>query len=126
MRNRKTVGGIACALALAAVLGGCTPELVFSPATLPDGQVGAPYAATITVSQVETPVDNVVEGGALPPGLDLKWDKQTPNTFQSSYAIHISGTPTVAGTFSFSIEVDCLGRAGGGQIGDHGYTLVVK
>ena len=68
MRNRKTVEGIACALALAAVLGGCTPELVFSPATLPDGQVGAPYAATITVSQVETPVDDVVQGGALPPG----------------------------------------------------------
>jgi hypothetical protein len=113
---------IACAMALTGVLG-CMPgsDLQFSPATLPDAQVGSPYAATVTVSQASTPVDGAsVQDGALPPGLDLAVPREPIDTIQ------ISGTPTVAGTFSFTIYVRCLGTQVSGQTATQGYTLVVK
>ena len=118
----RIVRGIACALALTAVLG-CTPRpaLQFSPATLPDAQVGSPYAATVTVSQAVTPVGGAsVQDGALPAGLDLVLAKQPANTIQ------ISGTPTVAGTFNFTVYVWCYGTNVNGQTATQGYTLVVK
>ena len=102
---------------------GCTPRpaLQFSPATLPDAQVGSSYAATITVSQAVTPVGGAsVQDGALPAGLDLALAKQPDNTIQ------ISGTPTVSGTFSFTISVGCYGTNVSGQTATQGYTLVVK
>jgi hypothetical protein len=113
---------IACAIVLTAVLG-CTPRspLQFSPSTLPDAQVGVLYAATITVSQAATPVDGAsVQDGALPAGLDLTVGKEHDNTIQ------ISGTPTVAGTFSFTIYVWCLGTQVSGQTATQRYVLVVK
>ena len=118
----RIVRGIACALALTAVLVGCTrPALQFSPTTLPDAQVGSPYAATITVSQAETPVGRAsVQDGALPAGLDLALAQDPEDTIQ------ISGTPTVAGTFSFTIYVSCYGTSVMGQTATQGYTLVVK
>jgi hypothetical protein len=113
---------IACAVALTAVLG-CTPRpaLQFSPATLPDAQVGSSYAATITVSQAVTPVGGAsVQDGALPAGLALALAKEPANTIQ------ISGTPTVAGTFSFTIYVWCYGTNVSGQTATQQYVLVVK
>ena len=118
----RIVRGIACAIALTAVLG-CTPRpaLQFSPTTLPDAQVGSPYAATITVSQAATPVGGAsVQDGALPAGLDLTLAKEPANT------IRISGTPTVAGTFSFTVYVWCYGTNVSGQTATQRYTLVVK
>jgi hypothetical protein len=118
----RIVAGIACALALTAVLG-CTPRpaLEFSPATLPDAQVGSPYAATITVSQAVTPVGGAsVQDGALPAGLNLALAKDPADTIQ------ISGMPTVAGTFSFTIYVWCYGTNVSGQTATQGYSLVVK
>jgi hypothetical protein len=102
---------------------GCVPrpDLKFSPAILPDAQVDSPYAATITVSQASTPVDGAsVQDGALPAGLDLAVAKEPINT------IHISGTPTVAGTFSFTVYVWCYGTNVSGQTATQAYTLVVK
>ena len=54
LSRSRIVGGIACALALTAVLGCTQLALQFSPTTLPDAQVGSPYAGTITVSEAET------------------------------------------------------------------------
>ena len=111
-----------CVFALTAVLG-CIPgsEIQFSPTTLPDARVGSAYAATITVSQTSTPVDGAsVQDGALPPGLDLASVREPSNT------IYISGTPTVAGTFKFTIYVQCLGTQFTGQTATQQYVLVVK
>ena len=129
---------IACALALTAVIG-CTPgptlqsspttladwtlqpALQFSPTTLADAQLGSPYAATITVSQAATPVGSAsVKDGALPAGLQLGLAKESANTIQ------ISGTPTVPGTFTFTIYVWCYGTNVGGQTATQEYTLAVK
>ena len=114
--------GIACSLALTAALG-CTPRppLQFSPATLPDAQVGSSYAATITVSQTATPVGGAsIKDGALPAGLTLALAKQPMNTIQ------ISGTPTVSGTFTFTVSVWCYGTNVSGQTATQQYVLVVK
>ena len=113
---------IACAIALTAALG-CTPRpaLQFSPATLPDAQIGAPYAATITVSQAVTPVGGIsVQDGALPAGLKLALAEEPIDTIQ------ISGTPAFAGTFTFTVYVWCYGTNVSGQTATQAYTLVVK
>jgi hypothetical protein len=116
----RFVRGIACALALTAVIG-CRAPLEFSPTTLPDAHVGSPYAATITVTQAATPVGGAeVQDGALPAGLAMALGTQHDNT------IHISGTPTIAGTFSFTISVWCLGTQVSGQTATQAYTLAVK
>ena len=127
--NRNIVGGIACALALTAVLGGCRyQDPQFSPATLPDGQVGSPYAATTSVDQIRFPVDNaIVADGALPAGLSLELDSPVPpGAIPGSVKIRISGTPTVAGTFSFRVELLGTRDRSGELLGAQGYTLVVK
>ena len=110
---------IACAFALIAVVG-CQSELQFSPTTLADAQVGLPYAATITVT-APTPVDSAsIQDGALPPGLSLALAEGHNSTIQ------ISGTPSAAGTFSFTVYVQCVGTQVSGQTGSQDYTLVVK
>jgi hypothetical protein len=122
LSRRKIFAGIVCVLALTAVIG-CMPRsaLQFSPTTLPDAQVGSAYAATITVAQAATPVGGVsVQDGALPAGLGLALAQEPINTIQ------ISGTPTVAGTFNFTIYVWCYGTQVSGQTATQAYTLVVK
>ena len=112
---------VACVLALTVALGCTSDELVFSPGTLPDAQVGSPYATTITVSQTRTPVGGAsVSAGALPAGLDLELSPDHDNT------IHISGTPTASGTFHFTVSVWCYGTNVSGQTGSVEYTLLVK
>jgi hypothetical protein len=113
---------IGCALMAVAAFG-CTDRhaLEFSPATLPDAQVGQPYSATITVSQAATPVGGAgIQDGALPAGLDFALGQEHDNT------IRISGTPTATGTFRFTVSVWCYGTNVSGQTGTHEYTLVVK
>ena len=113
---------VACAVALTAVVG-CIfrPSLQFSPATLPDAQVGSSYAATITVGEAVTPVGGAsIQDGALPAGLDLTLAKEPINTIQ------ISGTPTASGTFTFTIYVWCYGTNVNGQTATQEYTLAVK
>jgi hypothetical protein len=113
---------IACALMATAAFG-CTDRhaLEFSPATLPDAQVGQPYSATITVSQAATPVGGAgIQDGVLPAGLDFALSEEHDNTMQ------ISGAPTAAGTFHFTVSVWCYGTNVSGQTGTHEYTLIVK
>jgi hypothetical protein len=120
--RRHIPATIACAFALTALLG-CTPRsaLQFSPATLPDAQLGSPYAVTVTVSETATPVGGAsVSDGALPVGLDLELSQSHDNT------IRISGTPTAAGTFTFTLFVWCYGTNVSGQTGTQEYTLTVK
>ncbi len=120
--HRNLRAGLVCAIALGAVLG-CTPraDLQFSPTALPDAQSGSVYVATITVSQAATPVGGVsVQDGALPAGLDLALASEPENTIQ------ISGTPSVSGTFKFTVSVWCYGTNVSGQTATQEYVLVVK
>jgi hypothetical protein len=121
MRAPRRALAILCVLALLSVAA-CRPSLEFSPATLPDAQVGTPYSATITVQQAATPIgDAYVSAGALPTGIELQWSKEQDNT-----TIRLVGTPSAAGTFKFTVSVWCLGTNVSGQTGDQEYTIVVK
>jgi hypothetical protein len=72
------------------------PPIVISPNTLPHGKVGVAYSATLTATGgLGAPYEfSLASGSALPPGL----------TLDSSGAI--SGAPTQAGTFTFTVSVD--------------------
>jgi len=110
-----------CACVALAAVGCFRPALEFSPATLPDAQVGVPYSATITVSQASTPVGGAsIQDGALPDGLDLAVAKDPIDTLQ------ISGTPSTAGTFTFTVYVWCYGTNVNGQTATRQYTIAVR
>ncbi len=66
--------------------------ITLSPSTLPNGTVATAYNATVSASGGTAPHTFSVTNGALPDGLTL-----------DSNAGVISGTPTVANTFNFTI-----------------------
>jgi hypothetical protein len=67
------------------------PIITVNPATLPNGAVGTAYSQTVSASPPATYVFSV-SSGALPTGLIL-----------NSATGAITGTPTAAGTFTFTI-----------------------
>ncbi len=71
------------------------PIIALNPTTLPNGVVGTPYSQTLTASGGATPYTILLSSGALPPGLTLT--TSTPTTAL------LSGNPTTAGTFIFTI-----------------------
>jgi hypothetical protein len=68
------------------------PTITLAPATLPNGTVGVPSSQTITGSGGTAPFSFGVTAGTLPAGVTL-----TP-------AGTLSGTPTTAGTATFTIR----------------------
>jgi len=87
--------------------------LTILPATLPNAAMGSPYSQPITASG-GTPDTYVytVTGGSLPLGLAL-----TPLT--ATKTVNLSGTPTTAGNFSFTITAT---DANGCQVSE-AYTI---
>jgi putative Ig domain-containing protein len=70
--------------------------------SLPSGTVGASYSQTVGVVSTFPPLTRSVVSGALPPGLSV------PASTAGSGAI--SGTPTTAGTYSFTVQaIDVIG-----------------
>ncbi|MFI6235468.1 putative Ig domain-containing protein [Micromonospora sp. NPDC050784] len=75
------------------------PTLTFPPP--PQGQVGIAYSSQLTVNGGTGPFAWSVSAGSLPPGVTLN-----PSTGL------LSGTPTTAGNFSFTVRVvDSFGQA---------------
>jgi hypothetical protein len=64
-----------------------------TPATLPDATAGAPYSFTLAAAGGQAPYSWRITDGTLPAGLSLNGAQGT-----------IAGTPTVAGTFNFTLE----------------------
>lgn len=64
------------------------------PSVLPAGQVGTPYSAMLLAAPITPPANWAVTAGTLPPGLALNPPTGT-----------ISGTPTMAGTYTFIVQV---------------------
>ncbi|HVT02840.1 MAG TPA: ice-binding family protein [Thermoanaerobaculia bacterium] len=97
--NVNTCGAMVC------------PTITVNPATLPNGSVGTPYNQTVSGSgSLAVPYTFSVSSGALPGGLIL-----------NSATGAITGTPTAAGTFVFSITAtDQNGCSGSRQ-----YTISI-
>jgi hypothetical protein len=74
---------------------------VITTASLPNGQVGVPYATQLVVSGGLGPFSWVVSSGSLPPGFSLN---------QASGII--SGTPTSPSAPTFTVQVSDLNGNG--------------
>jgi hypothetical protein len=72
--------------------GGGVADLVITTASLPNGQIGVAYSQTLAATGGVTPYSWTLAGGSLPSGLSL------------STGGVISGTPTTAGTASFTVQ----------------------
>jgi len=71
------------------------PQLVITTTSLSDGNVGTPYSQTLQASGGSGSYTWSVVVGTLPPGLSL-----------NSFSGVISGPPTLAGTFLFTVRVN--------------------
>lgn len=77
------------------------PTIALAPTTLPDGTGGVPYNQTVTASGGTAPYIYAVTAGALPAGVTL------------SAGGSVTGTPTEAGKFTFTVTAaDTLGFEG--------------
>src|SRR5262249_14834960 len=85
-----------------------------------DGRVGQAYDETITVGNNQTPVLRFsIQNGFLPSGLNIALVSGSSNQGR------ISGTPLVAGRFSFEVVAQCVGTNVSGQQGSQAYTITV-
>jgi uncharacterized protein YraI len=71
------------------------PTLDFTPPTLPNGTTGSPYDQVLTANGGTVPY-TFSSSGVLPPGLSFS---------QTGAQYRLSGTPTVAGTYTFSVTL---------------------
>ena len=86
--------------------------LQITTASLPGGTVGQPYSQTVTASGGKSPYSWTLSSGALPPGLGLGPSSGT-----------ISGTPTTAGSYPFTVRVTDAGNPS--RSATQAYSLVV-
>jgi hypothetical protein len=86
------------------------PAVVLNPASLPDGVKGTAYSQTLSASPAGGNYTLAVTSGALPGGLSLN-----PSTGG------LSGTPTVNGTFNFTVTA----TGSGGCTGSRSYAITV-
>jgi hypothetical protein len=89
-----------------------TKTVSVDPATLPNATVGQSYSQTLTGSGGTAPYRFTLSAGALPAGLSL------------SSAGSLSGTPSTAGTFSFTVTA--TDQNGAGTSGSRAYSLTVS
>jgi len=70
--------------------------LAITPITLPGGNVGASYNATVSATGGQQPYSWSVTSGPLPPGLSLS---------NNGTSVNITGSPTATGTYLFTLQV---------------------
>lgn len=87
--------------------------VTITPASLPNAQAASPYSQTLTASGGTGPYSYAVTAGALPSGVTL------------SIGGLLSGTPTVSGTFNFTVTATDSSGAPGPFAGNQAYTLNV-
>ncbi len=89
------------------------PTINVSPASLPHAKAAHAYSQTISATGGTSPYAFSRTAGALPGGLTLASDGT------------LSGTPTAAGTFDFSVTATDSTTGGGPYTGTRAYSLVV-
>ena len=87
-----------CAFALLSIAATAQGPLRITTRSFPDGTVGVPYAATVGANGGSAPYMWSIPAGTLPPGLTIGGGL-------------ISGTPTAAGSFPFTVQVTDAGGA---------------
>jgi FG-GAP repeat/Putative Ig domain len=85
-------------------------DITVSPSTLPKGAVGSPYRQTITASGGIAPHTFTITAGAIPDGLTLSADGA------------LSGSPTSAGAFKFTVQATDRNRCTGARE----YSMIIN
>ncbi|WP_460501964.1 beta strand repeat-containing protein, partial [Hymenobacter agri] len=88
------------------------PAITVAPNSLPGGTRGVAYSQTLSASGGTAPYTFAITAGALPTGLSL-----TNGT--------IAGTPTVNGSFTFTVTATDASTGSGPYTGSRSYTLAV-
>ena len=91
---------------------GAAKDLTISPSTVPNGQYGTAYKQTLKASGGIGPVTFSVTAGNLPSGISLSTDGV------------LSGTPTGAGAYSFTVTATSSSLLNTIS-GSRAYTLVI-
>ena len=90
------------------------PTITVSPSTLPAATQNGSYSQTMSASGGTAPYTYAVTSGSLPSGL----------TLNSATGV-LSGTPTVYGSYSFTVTATDSSTGGGPYTGSASYTLSV-
>jgi hypothetical protein len=98
---------VLCTLAVA--------QVRITTTTLPNGNVGTSYSAVIQTTGGSIPFTWTVASGSLPPGITMSPSVDTRS-------LTLSGTPSAAGTYAFSISV----RGHGGHISTVAYSVTMQ
>jgi hypothetical protein len=93
------------------------PPLTINGSVLPSGTVGTEYANVFSVSGGSIPYSWSVASGKLPPGLTLLSDITLSQTGDN-----LSGTPTTAGTYTFTMQV----TDGQGNTASQPFSLTIQ
>ena len=89
------------------------PIVTVAPATVPGATVGAAFSQSITAANGQAPYTYAISAGALPAGLSL------------SGGGTLSGTPTAAGTFNFTVRATDSSTGNGPYVGARAYSMTV-
>jgi Putative Ig domain len=92
----------------------CFGGVAITTTSLPNGTVGTAYSAVIKASGGCTPYKWALASGAVPAGIIAK-------TSSTTTSLNLSGTPTKAATYSFTVKV----TACGGGTSQRSYKVVI-
>ncbi len=95
------------------------PNIVVSPGDLPNAQDGVPFNVTLSGSGGTPNYTLSLVSGVLPDNVNFNYD---PTTGTAT----ISGTPTEAGVFNFTVEAQDSSAGTGPYTRDWSYTLLVN
>ncbi|PHV30213.1 autotransporter outer membrane beta-barrel domain-containing protein [Janthinobacterium sp. BJB312] len=90
------------------------PTITITPGTVPAATVGTAYSESVTAANGAAPYTYAISAGSLPAGLSL-------NTSTGL----LSGTPTAAGTFNFTVRAEDSSAGSGPYAGARAYSLTV-
>jgi hypothetical protein len=90
------------------------PTITLAPTSLSAGTVGTAYSQALTATGGSSPYTYAVTTGTLPTGL----------TLSSSGAL--TGTPTAAGAYSFTVTATDASTGAGPYTGSQAYTLTIS
>ncbi|MEY2878661.1 MAG: hypothetical protein RLZZ15_1041, partial [Verrucomicrobiota bacterium] len=128
--NAPAVAAVRTALAACASLGalhtlaGAT-QYVSSPAGTLNATVGTPASAAFALTGTPVPPNSWRVTGSLPPGLTISGRAGPTPINLNAVSLTLSGTPTVAGTYSLTFQAWEYAGQVGISPGTFGYTIVV-
>ena len=93
----------------------CLGTVAITTTSLPNGTVSTTYSAVVNASNGCTPYKWTIASGALPAGVTVK-----PSSTTTS--LNLTGTPTTAATYSFTVKVTGCG----GNTSQMAYKVVIQ